>query len=143
MVVWCDGRPSLGEPHLPFKLKNADGSKLFLSSPDGQWQDSLRYDMHSAKASVGRYPDGGSNFWVFYRPSIGSCNVPTTYDKASDSIPSSNPPARYARDDTRGSCYYTIGGIRLSSPPRGISIRVTGGRAMGTFLLSEPKCLDR
>ena len=143
MVVWCDGRPSLGEPHLPFKLKNADGSKLFLSSPDGQWQDSLRYDMHSAKASVGRYPDGGSNFWVFYRPSIGSCNVPTTYDKASDSIPSGNPPARYARDDTRGSCYYTIGGIRLSSPPRGISIRVTGGRAMGTFLLSEPKCLDR
>ncbi len=143
MVVWCDGRPSLGEPHLPFKLKNADGSRLFLSSPDGQWQDSLRYDMHSTKASVGRYPDGGSNFWVFYRPSIGSQNVPTTYDKASYSIPCGNPPARYARGDAQGSCYYTIGGIRLPRPPHGISIWVTGGRAKGTFLLSEPKCLDR
>ena len=143
MVVWCDGRPSLEEPHLPFKLKNADGSRLYLTSPDGKWQDSLRYDMHSAKASVGRYPDGGSDFWTFYRPTIGSQNVPTSYDTSALSIPNGISSPASATDDSSVTHYYSVAGIRLTRPRQGINIIVTDGKAGRTFLLSKPKCLDR
>lgn len=143
MVVWCDGRSSLEEPHLPFKLKNVDGSRLFLTSHDGKWQDSLRYDVHSPKASVGRYPDGGSNFWTFYRPSIGSKNVPTSYDTAADTIPNGISSPASAEDDGSGTRYYSIAGTRLTRPRQGVNIVVTDGKAGRTFLLSGQKCLER
>ncbi len=125
LVVWCDGRLSDTELHLPFKLKNADGSCLFLSSPDGLWQDSLRYDTHSPKESVGRYPDGGSSLWTFYRPSIGTCNLPTTYDKASDFIPNGiTPPGSSAAGDPDFS-FFRLDGIRMSKPGSGVTVKVS------------------
>lgn len=128
LVVWCDGKLSATELHLPFKLKNADGRCLYLSSPDGLWQDSLCYDMHSPKESVGRYPDGGSNIRTFYRPSIGICNVPTTYDKASDSIPNGNTPPYSSSDNDLDFSFFRLDGIRMSKPQNGINIKVSADR---------------
>ena len=80
LVIWCDGKSSVSEPHLPFKLKNADNSTLILQSADGRWKDSMSYNTHSSKETVGRYPDGGSNSWTFYHPTIATQNMATIYD---------------------------------------------------------------
>ncbi len=125
LVVWCDGKPSATALHLPIKLENADGIGLFLTSPDGLWQDSLRYDMHSPKASVGRYPDGASRCRTFYHPTIGTYNVPTTYDKPSDSIPNAITPPYYSHDEKQADSFFTVGGIRMFKPLNGISIKVS------------------
>ena len=123
LVVWCDGRPSVSQPHLPFKLKNDDGSTLFLQSPDGRWKDSVRYDKHSAKESVGRYADGGDALRVFYLPSIGTRNMATAYDSIiSDSPNEINPPT--LSEEIAYVSYYTLSGIRTLKPANGIFIKV-------------------
>lgn len=123
LVVWCDGRPSVSQPHLPFKLKNDDGSTLFLQSPDGRWKDSVRYDKHSAKESVGRYADGGDALRVFYLPTIGTRNMATAYDSIiSDSPNEINPPT--LSEEIAYVSYYTLSGIRTLKPANGIFIKV-------------------
>ena len=123
LVIWCDGKPSLTQLHLPLKLKNADNSTLILQSADGKWKDSIRYHSHSSKETVGRYPDGGSNTWVFYHPTIGTHNTPTTYDSAvnivQDSVTAPNQP-----DEIESINYYTISGIRILKPQNGMYIKV-------------------
>ena len=123
LVIWCDGKPSLTQLHLPLKLKNADNSTLILQSADGKWKDSIRYHSHSSKETVGRYPDGGSNTWVFYHPTIGTHNAPTTYDSAvnivQDSVTAPNQP-----DEIESINYYTISGIRILKPQNGMYIKV-------------------
>ena len=123
LVIWCDGKPSLTQLHLPFKLKNADNSTLILQSADGKWKDSIRYHSHSSKETVGRYPDGGSNIWMLYHPTIGNHNTPTTYDSAvnivQDSVISPSQP-----NEIESINYYTISGIRTLKPQNGIYIKV-------------------
>lgn len=123
LLIWCDGKPSLTQLHLPFKLKNADNSTLILKSADGKWKDSIRYHSHSSKETVGRYPDGGSNIWMLYHPTIGNHNTPTTYDSAvnivQDSVISPSQP-----NEIESINYYTISGIRTLKPQNGIYIKV-------------------
>ena len=123
LVIWCDGKPSLTQLHLPLKLKNADNSTLILQSADGKWKESIRYHSHSSKETVGRYPDGGSDTWVFYHPTIGTHNTPTTYDSAvnivQDSVTAPNQP-----DEIESINYYTISGIRILKPQNGMYIKV-------------------
>ena len=123
LLIWCDGKPSLTQLHLPFKLKNADNSTLILQSADGKWKDSIRYHSHSSKETVGRYPDGGSNIWMLYHPTIGNHNTPTTYDSAvnivQDSVISPSQP-----NEIESINYYTISGIRTLKPQNGIYIKV-------------------
>jgi len=123
LVIWCDGKPSLTQLHLPFKLKNADNSIVTLQSADGAWKDSICYHTHSSKETVGRYPDGGSNRWTFYRPTIGAYNTVTTYDKAVNDIPVSIISATQSAEIESVS-YYTISGIRILRPQHGIYIMV-------------------
>lgn len=80
MVIWCDGKSSISQLHLPFKLKNADNCGLIMQSADERWKDSVRYDTHTTKETVGRYPDGGNSCRTFYHPTIGTQNMATSYD---------------------------------------------------------------
>ena len=121
LIIWCDGKSALTEFHLPFKLKNADGSFLALQSPDGRWRDTIRYSTQSPEETVGRYPDGGKDCWTFYHPTIGRHNIRTSYDQASHATPS----AIYSPVQTgevESTCYYTISGIKVLHPTEGIYI---------------------
>lgn len=83
LVVWADNRPSLTQLHVPFKLSNADGSQLRITSADGSWGNTLTYLEHDAFTTYGRYPDGGAEHYRMTRPTIGHSNYLTTYDFAS------------------------------------------------------------
>lgn len=122
MVIWCDGKTSISQLHLPFKLKNMDGGFLSLYSSNDLWEDTIKYDIVSSKESVGRYPDGGSSCYNFYHPSIGMDNMTTIYDKVRHSVPDtiiSLPPI----NDITSMVYYTIDG-RKTQPRNGIYIKV-------------------
>lgn len=123
LVVWCDGKPSISELHLPFKLKNADKSRLVLQSAEGRWKDALCYNTHSSKETVGRYPDGGSDCWRFYHPTIGTHNTATTYDSAVDVIRDSVISPTLP-DEIQSVSYYTISGIKTPNPQNGFYIKV-------------------
>lgn len=123
LVIWCDGKPSLTQLHLPFKLKNADYSTLYLQSANGEHKDSLFYDTHSSKETVGRYPDGGSNTCTFYHPTIGTHNIETIYDSTVDIVQDSVISPSHP-DDIKSISYYTLSGIRVLKPLGGIYIKV-------------------
>ena len=78
-LIWCDKLEGLSELHAPFKLGNADRSELMLSAADGSWADTLNYCLHTNQESVGRYPDGGENLYVFNSITPGASNRMTSY----------------------------------------------------------------
>lgn len=119
LIVWCDEKPSVSELHLPFKLKNNDNNTLILQSSDGNWKDSIHYNSHSSKETVGRYPDGGTDCWVFYHPTIRTHNLTTSYDRevsiySNDILPLSHTPTKKA--------IFNLQGQRISAPQKGINI---------------------
>ena len=119
LIVWCDEKPSVSELHLPFKLKNNDKNTLILQSSDGNWKDSIHYNSHSSKETVGRYPDGGTDCWVFYHPTIRTHNLTTSYDRevsiySNDILPLSHTPTKKA--------IFNLQGQRISAPQKGINI---------------------
>lgn len=124
MVVWCDGKPALTQPHLPFKLKNGCGDVLSLESADGRWTDTLSCVPHASGESLGRYPDGGSLHSVFYHSSIGKANMATLYDTvlSGDVIDAVAPLA--SADEVVSVTYYTLDG-RRALPRDGVYLEVT------------------
>ena len=60
---------------------------------------------------------------MFYHPTIGTHNTPTTYDSAvnivQDSVTAPNQP-----DEIESINYYTISGIRILKPQNGMYIKV-------------------
>ena len=119
LIVWCDEKPSVSELHLPFKLKNNDNNTLILQSSDGNWKDSIHYNSHSSKETVGRYPDGGTDCWVFYHPTIRTHNLTTSYDRevsiySNDILPLSHTPTKKA--------IYNLQGQRINAPQKGLNI---------------------
>ena len=119
MIVWCDEKPSVSELHLPFKLKNNDNNTLILQSSDGNWKDSIHYNSHSSKETVGRYPDGGTDCWVFYHPTIRTHNLTTSYDRevsiySNDILPLSHTPTKKA--------IFNLQGQRINNLQRGLNI---------------------
>ena len=126
IVIWCDGKPSLSQLHLPFKLKNIDNGFLSLQSPDGRWKDFVQYDEQTSKESTGRYPDGGNSFHNFYHPTIGGNNISTTYDSPISPTPNtiaSSP----SSNEIVSVAYYSIDGQRVI-PQNGIYIKVVSYR---------------
>ena len=124
LVLWCDGKPSLTQLHLPFKIKNVDNGTLILQSADGRWKNSMQYNAHSSKETVGRFPDGGSERWTFYHPTIGTRNMVTSYDSFIGAVPDTVLSPTML-DEIESVCYYTVSGIRVLKPSNGIYIRVT------------------
>ena len=78
-IIWCDGMQSIDQLHAPFKLENADSALVLLTSADQSWADTLIYCAHEGGESVGRFPDGGSELYRMYRPSIDGPNRMNLY----------------------------------------------------------------
>ena len=130
-VIWADKLNPMTQLHASFKLANADNECVILSAEDLSWSDCLTYSAHSGEETVGRYPDGGRSVYHMTRPTIGTRNTLTTYaqwlygeDKNFDwessgiDSPQTSGDASVNEEDT----YYTIDGVRLSAPQRGINI---------------------
>lgn len=80
-VLWAD------DHELPFKLKNADNSCVVITSQDGSWSNVLYYHAMDDRQSVGHWPDGGEDVYLFDRPSIDGGNVYTSYARRLDFDP--------------------------------------------------------
>ena len=81
-LIWCDKLTGETQLHAPFKLGNDDRSELMLSAADGSWRDTLNYCAHSEQESVGRYPDGGNELYVFSSITPAASNRMTTYTQS-------------------------------------------------------------
>ena len=73
LVVWCDNLADLTQLHTSFKL-DADGGDVLLTASDQSWTNTLSYPQHDGWYSVGRFPDGAENIYMFAMPSISKTN---------------------------------------------------------------------
>ena len=131
LVIWCDGKPSLTQIHLPFKLKNTDNNTMILQSPNGKWKDTIHYYNHSPKVTIGRYPDGGDNFYTFYHPTIRNQNIDTSYDNTTNAT-SNVFLSPTQSNEIMNINYYSINGSRTLKPQNNIYIEdvlyINGGK---------------
>ncbi len=75
LVVWASKRvQNADQLHANFKLSNLAGESVTLTSHDGTWSNTLTYSAQSPRQSVGRYPDGSSDIYIFSNPSIAAPN---------------------------------------------------------------------
>jgi hypothetical protein len=83
--------------------------------------------------SVGRYPDGGKRVYLMTRPTIDAQNTLTSYSEWLYGLDENFDEETYldaitdiAKDEDsqsgNGTAIYTIEGIRLSRPQRGVNI---------------------
>ena len=77
LVVWASKRSQQSQLHADFKL-SADSGTVILTAADKAWVDTLVYFSHSGDESVGLYPDGSSNTYVFNKPTLGATNLMTS-----------------------------------------------------------------
>lgn len=96
LIVWADDLQSVSQLHANFKLSNTNGQVVLVSSSDQfvannaeffashpamtAFVDGLTYDMHRGDETVGRFPDGGFNFYRMTCPTIEKANTVHTYD---------------------------------------------------------------
>ena len=59
---------------------------MILSSEDQAWADSLSYPAHTGDNSVGLYPDGGSQYYVMTKTTLGQSNVMNSYAKNFENV---------------------------------------------------------
>ncbi|MCH5169368.1 MAG: lamin tail domain-containing protein [Prevotellaceae bacterium] len=130
-IIWADKLDPLRYLHTGFNLSNADEQSVTLTAADGSWSDCLTYHAHGGDESVGRYPDGGKRIYRMTRPTIRQANTLTSYsewlsgidenfdeDAFLDAITS--PSEEMAAGG--GDAVYTIDGMKVSRPQRGINI---------------------
>ena len=85
--------------HSDFKLNNGEDKNMevvltwsdeFIANNQAYFEahpslkyfaDHIVYQPHKGDQTVGRYPDGGNNFYIMNRPTIGQTNSLHTYDK--------------------------------------------------------------
>jgi hypothetical protein len=85
LIVWCDDLDPVNQLHASFKLAK-EGGVVILSSEDQTWTDNLSYPAHNGDNSVGLYPDGGSQYYVMTKTTIGQSNVMNSYAKTFENI---------------------------------------------------------
>ncbi|MBQ7179768.1 MAG: lamin tail domain-containing protein [Bacteroidaceae bacterium] len=78
-IIWCDQLEPVTQLHAPFKLANADSALVLLTAADQSWCDTLVYCAHEGSESVGRFPDGGTQLYRMYRPTICGPNAMNSY----------------------------------------------------------------
>ena len=88
LIVWCDKLAPISQLHTTFKLDNADGACVVLTSEDGTWSDHLVYLSQERWHTYGRYPDGGAHVTHLQRPTIGQPNMmsPHTFTRENDGL---------------------------------------------------------
>ncbi len=130
LVIWADKLDPLAQLHATFKLSNNDGEMVMLTSEDGSWSDSFVYMAHNGDESVGRYPDGGRRIFKMSHPTINKQNILTSYSEwisgEDNNFDVEGWLAGIDQTTTENNIstriYYTIDGIRLNGPQRGINI---------------------
>ena len=135
-IIWADKLDPLRQLHANFKLANGDDESVTLTAADHSWSNTLTYCMMNGDESVGRYPDGGKRTYLMTRPTIDATNTLTSYSELLYGIDENFDEETFldaitspsmANGGTAGTEYYTIDGIRLNQPKRGINIvRTTG-----------------
>ena len=130
IIIWADKLDPMYQLHSSFKLGNNDGECIVLTAKDSSWSDKLEYVSHSGEETVGRYPDGGKRVYKMTRPTIDARNQLTTYaewlygedvnfDPSSvDGIET----AEIDHGEVVDKKYYTVDGVLLQSPVRGVNI---------------------
>ena len=126
--------------HAGFKLSNSNEQSVTLTAADGSWSDCLTYQAHAGDESVGRYPDGGKRIYRMTRPTISQTNTLTSYSEWLSGIDENfdeesfldaimSPREDDSQDLMAGgkSDIYTIDGIKVDRPQRGINIVRTVG----------------
>ena len=131
-IVWADKLDPLRQLHASFKLANNNEQSVTLTATDHSWSDCLTYQAHGGDESVGRYPDGGKRTYRMTRPSINATNTLTSYSEWLCGIDENFDEETFldnimAPDEEQGAKskgreYYTIDGIKLDRPQRGINI---------------------
>ncbi|WP_456406900.1 lamin tail domain-containing protein [Caldithrix abyssi] len=75
VVLWADGQPEQGVTHLDFKLSSG-GEDIVLTEPDGYTVvDEYTFEAQETDVSMGRVPDGGTDWQRFTTPTPGAPNV--------------------------------------------------------------------
>lgn len=74
LIVWCDKLEPMTYVHASYKL-DAEGGCVILTSADKSWSDKVTYPKHDGWHSVGRYPDGSKEVYVFSCPTIYRANM--------------------------------------------------------------------
>lgn len=126
LVVWCDKLDKLDDLtqlHTSFKL-DAGGGDVLLTASDLSWTNTLSYPQHNGWHSVGRFPDGAENIYMFAMPSISKTNrlifadniVYEPTQENSSGITTIEIPANTSNKA------YNVKGQRISSSYRGIHI---------------------
>ena len=78
LLIWCDKLSTMDELHASFKLA-AEGGEMQLTAADQRWTDRFAYPEHNGNQSVGRYPDGANDIFLFEIPTIGNANRTSSY----------------------------------------------------------------
>ncbi|MCF0192933.1 MAG: hypothetical protein HUK05_05885, partial [Prevotella sp.] len=123
LIIWASKRDAIGSQiHGSFKLGNDDGQMLLLSSANGEWCDTLKYNAHRSDETVGRFPDGANDVYLMQRPTIKKTNVLTSYAQYqyTSNITPIEPDAiknAYAKDiaTVEDIEYYSVNGVLISS----------------------------
>jgi len=79
LVLWADGQPEEGPLHLNFRL-DATGEEVGLFEvlhPDTLMLDAVNFGQMQDDVSIGRIPDGGSVWQVFFSRTPGFSNLTT------------------------------------------------------------------
>lgn len=80
LIIWADKQTDITQLHASFKLDNADGCKVILTSEDGSWSDCLTYSaVANGTQSVGLYPDGGNDVYLMDVATINGQNTIDSY----------------------------------------------------------------
>ena len=85
LMLWADEEPSRHELHLPFKLPSSGGRIILSAYADDDctllWREVMDYSSHADDRTFGRYPDGGERLYVIHRPTPGSTNLFSSYNR--------------------------------------------------------------
>ena len=130
-IVWADKLDPICQLHAGFKLANQSEHSVTLTSKDLTWNNCLTYSVMAGDESVGRYPDGGKRTYRMTRPTIEATNTLTSYSQwlygfdenfdEQNYLDAITMPSMMA-DGTEGTEYFTLDGMKVSRPQRGINI---------------------
>lgn len=130
LIVWADKLDPMNQLHANFKLGNDDEASVVLTAADGSWSDHLIYMSHMGEESVGRYPDGGKRIYRMFRPTFKAANTIGTYSEWLSGEDVNFDEEAYITGTNQsnvtaaqpGEEYFTIDGMRLDAPQRGLNI---------------------
>lgn len=135
-IVWADKVDPLRQLHTGFKLANEENQSVTLTSADLTWSNCLTYSPMNGDESVGRYPDGGKRTYRMTRPTIHATNTLTSYSEwlygvdenfDEESFLDAISAPTMADGGTARTEYFTIDGMKIDRPQKGINIVRTIG----------------